>query len=103
MRQADIYVDAQFAGILTEEDRAHYYFEYDADYQGAPVSLSMPIMQRKYEYTQFPFFFDGLLPEGMMLTMLLKQGKLDSKDYLGQLIMVGGDLVGNVTVREHRS
>lgn len=103
MRQAEIYVDGQFAGLLTEWNHAHYVFEYDPDYQGLPVSLTMPLTQRQYDYAQFPPFFDGLLPEGIMLTMLLKYGKLDTHDYLGQLIRVGEDLVGNVTVREHQS
>lgn len=102
MRKADIYVDGQLAGVLTEQNKDHYFFEYTSHYQGRPVSLTMPITQRKYEYSTFPPFFDGLLPEGIMLTMLLKQGKLDSHDYLGQLLRVGGDLVGNVTVREHQ-
>ncbi len=60
----------------------------------------MPLTQKKYEYSQFPPFFDGLLPEGFMLNALLKQAKLDIDDCLGQLIRVGSDLVGNVMVRE---
>jgi serine/threonine-protein kinase HipA len=100
MRKAEIYVDGQLAGILMEFNNVHYIFEYLPDYDGKPVSLTMPLTQKKYDYTQFPPFFDGLLPEGTMLAMLLKQGKLDAHDYLGQLIRVGEDLVGNVTVRE---
>jgi serine/threonine-protein kinase HipA len=101
MKKAEIYVDGQLAGWLIEEDKFRYRFEYDTNYQGNPISLTMPLTKRKYEYGQFPPFFDGLLPEGIMLAMLLKQGKLDSHDYLGQLIRVGEDLVGNITVREY--
>lgn len=101
MRQAKIYVNAQLAGLLTEWDEHYYTFEYEHDYKDSPVSLTMPISQNKYEYTQFPPFFDGLLPEGFMLDGLLKQAKLDRHDYFGQLITVGADLVGNVTVFEH--
>lgn len=101
MKQAEIYVDNQLAGLLTEFDKTHYSFAYNVTYQGQPISMTMPLTQKKYEYTQFPPFFDGLLPEGITLTMLLKQGKLDTSDYMGQLIMVGEDLVGNVTVCEH--
>ena len=102
MRKAEIYVDGQLAGLLTEWSGTHYVFEYSSGYQGLPVSLTMPVEQKKYDYNQFPPFFDGLLPEGIMLSMLLKQAKLDSHDYLGQLILVGEDLVGNVTVRESK-
>ncbi len=103
MRIAEIYVNQQFAGLLTEVAKNYYIFEYNEAYQGPPVSLTMPITQKKYEYHQFPPFFDGLLPEGIMLSTLLRQCKLDRDDYLGQLIQVGKDLVGNVEVWEHLS
>jgi serine/threonine-protein kinase HipA len=102
-RKANIYVDGKLAGLLIEYDKKHYVFEYALDYQNGPVSLTMPLTQKKYEYTQFPSFFEGLLPEGVMLTMLLKHSKLDSNDYFGQLIQVGEDLVGNVTVKVCKS
>ncbi|MBP9727170.1 MAG: HipA N-terminal domain-containing protein [Gammaproteobacteria bacterium] len=50
MRQIEVYVDKQLAGILTEENRQHYVFEYDHQYHGLPVSLTMPLTQKKYEY-----------------------------------------------------
>lgn len=102
MLQADVYVDGQFAGLLTEWSKTRYTFEYDVAYQSAPVSLTMPLTQRKYEYSRFPAFFDGLLPEGMRLDILLKQKKLDGDDYLKQLIAVGANSVGNVTIQEHK-
>ena len=43
-------------------------------------------------------FFEGLLPEGIMLEGLLRYAKIDKNDYFSQLIQVGHDLVGNVTV-----
>lgn len=102
MRQASVYVDKQFAGILTETDNKHYVFEYDEIYHGAPVSLTMPLVQKRFEYSHFPAFFDGVLPEGIMLAALLKLDKLDAHDYFGQLIAVGNDLVGSVSVHEYQ-
>jgi serine/threonine-protein kinase HipA len=67
-------------------------------YQGPSVSLEMPITQSIYEFDRFPPFFEGLLPEGMMLEGLLRYTKIDRNNLLDQLIAVGGDLVGNVTV-----
>ncbi|CDR34237.1 HipA N-terminal domain-containing protein [Criblamydia sequanensis] len=58
----------------------------------------MPTTKQVYEYDKFPPFFEGLLPEGMMLEGLLRHAKLDRDDLIGQLITVGKDLVGNVTV-----
>ena len=51
-----------------------------------------------YQFDGFPPFFDGLLPEGAQLEALLRQQKLDRDDGFGQLLTVGGDLVGAVTV-----
>ena len=103
MRQAEVYVDKTLAGMLTEKNAQHYCFEYDENYQGPPVSLTMPVAQKKFNYTQFPPFFDGVLPEGVLLAALLRMDKLDADDYFGQLLAVGKDLVGNVTVHAYPS
>ena len=55
---------------------------------------------RIYKFDKFPPFFDGLLPEGIQLEGLLKIRKIDKNDLLSQLIAVGEDLVGAVTVKE---
>ena len=34
-----------------------------------------------------------------MLEALLKKAKIDSKDFFEQLVKVGGDMVGNVTIK----
>ena len=59
----------------------------------------MPTTHKKYSYNSFPPFFDGLLPECVMLEGLLRIGKIDKKDYLSQLIATGTDLVGSVRVK----
>jgi serine/threonine-protein kinase HipA len=60
----------------------------------------MPTTKREYIYASFPPFFDGVLPEGVMLEALLKQRKIDRNDLFGQLVAVGEDLVGAVSVKE---
>lgn len=100
MRKVKIMVHQILAGILEEQGRGQYRFIYDDHYQGAPVSLTMPVINTVYEFEQFPPFFEGLLPEGLMLEALLRRYKLDKQDYLGQLICVGQDMVGAVTVEK---
>ena len=104
MRKAEVFVQDRSAGFLIESDEIspRYVFEYGENYQGPPVSLNYPTNQRRYEFESFPSFFDGLLPEGPQLEALLKQAKLDRRDYFGQLVTVGADLVGAVTVKELR-
>lgn len=94
-------VNGYEAGTLMELDFGkRYRFEYLTNYSGNPVSLTMPVQQKIYDYDTFPPFFDGLLPEGYQLEGLLKFGKIDRNDLFSQLAAVGEDLVGNVTVRE---
>ena len=99
MRKVNVYFQKKLAGYLIENNKK-YIFEYLPDYSGSPISLTMPIQHKRFEYSSFPPFFDGLLPEGFQLEALLRHGKLDRHDYLGQLITVGQDLVGAVTIED---
>lgn len=100
MRKAIIFVHNNRAGVLSEEISGGFRFAYDENYAGEAVSLTMPITKGEYYFAQFPAFFEGLLPEGIMLEGLLRIAKIDKKDYFSQLIATGNDLVGAVTVKE---
>lgn len=99
MRKAIVYVHNIRAGVLTQVSSAEYYFEYDNNYESEPISLTMPISQKKYSYNSFPPFFDGLLPEGKMLDGLLENINCSPNDYFSQLIAIGGNMVGAVTIK----
>ena len=106
MRKAKVYFSRaclpagrEFAGIIEElEKNKRYRFVYDRGYSNDPISLTMPIKKREYIFEEFPPFFDGLLPEGVMLEGLIRRLKIDSNDLFGQLMAVGHDMVGAVTV-----
>ena len=101
MKQANVFVNGVLAGRLEELERGDKYrFIYLDGYQGDSISLEMPRGIQVWEFDRLPPFFDGVLPEGMMLEALLKLKKIDRDDYMSQLIAVGGDLVGNVTIKE---
>jgi len=101
MREAEVFVEGTLAGILEEVERGKkYVFRYSEAFAGRPVSLAMPTTKREYVYESFPPFFDGVLPEGVMLEALLKQRKIDRNDFFAQLVAVGEDLVGAVIVKE---
>jgi serine/threonine-protein kinase HipA len=55
---------------------------------------------RTYTYDKFPPFFEGLLPEGVQLDGLLKIKKIDKDDLFSQLMAVGDELVGVITLEE---
>ena len=86
------------AGVLEElEDGKTYRFSYLQEYRDPPVSLAMPVREGSFSFQGFPPFFEGLLPEGIMLEGLLRRLKIDRADYLSQLVATGQDLVGAVT------
>ena len=101
MRKAEIFMHDIHAGTLEEvTPYKSYEFIYDPKYDGPPVSLTAPVSLKPYEYDTFPPFLEGLLPEGYNLEALLRALKIDRKDLLNQLLAVGKDMVGAVTVRE---
>lgn len=100
MRRAEVAVHGRPAGYLEELERGGpCVFTYFRDYDGPPVSVTMPA-DRRWEFDRFPPFFDGLLPEGFLLESLLRSHKIDRTDCFSQLVVVGEDMVGAVTVRE---
>jgi serine/threonine-protein kinase HipA len=101
MRKARIFVQGMEAGILSEiKQGVEYLFEYSDGYKGLEVSRTMLTNVKVYKFNEFPPFFDGLLPEGIQLEGLLKINKIDKNDLFSQLIAVGEELVGVVTVKE---
>ena len=102
MRRAQVYVNGTLAGELEEQDGT-YAFRYAENYTGTPVSLTMPISQHEFTSEGCPAFFEGLLPEGEMLEGLLRQRKIDRNDLFAQLIAVGAETVGAVTIAEDLS
>ena len=86
--------------LIEEQKNARYRFKYDESYGGPPISVTMPVQQQSYSYDRFPPFFEGLLPEGTNLEMLLRSKKIDRNDAFAQLAAVGADTVGAVTVEE---
>jgi len=89
-------------GAENIEEGKSYHFLYLEDYDGPAVSLTMPLSKKEYFFKEFPPFFDGLLPEGILLEGLLKQRKIDRYDYFSQIVAVGNDLVGAVTIMEKK-
>ena len=98
MKRARVFVDGTYSGDLEEISRKEYRFTYLKGYDGDSVSLTMPTQERIYVFDRFPPFFEGLLPEGAMLGALLKKRKIDADDYFEQLMQIGQEVVGNVTV-----
>lgn len=100
-RRGLVYVHGIFAGCI-EQQEDQFLFTYDLAYlnsdQAQPVSLTMPLNAESYRSkTLFPFF-DGLIPEGWLLDLALKNWKLDPRDRMGLLLSACEDCIGAVHV-----
>lgn len=101
MRQAKIYNQSLFAGILTEDENG-YTFQYDVDYlqsaDAEAISLTIPLSANPYiEKILFPFF-DGLIPEGWLLDIAEKNWKINRRDRMSLLLVCCRDCIGAVSV-----
>ena len=101
MRRAEIYFQAQLAGILEEHDLG-YRFSYDPNYlkdlASCAISLSLPLQSEPYEDKRLFPFFDGLIPEGWLLDLAEQTWKLNSRDRMGLLLACCRDCIGAVSV-----
>jgi serine/threonine-protein kinase HipA len=100
MRKIEVSLHGIVAGHLTQVESNNYIFKYLNIYKGPPISRTLPLRSNEYTFDGFPSFFDGLLPEGSQLSYLLKSMKIDENDYFSQLITIGDDFVGAVSIKE---
>ena len=100
-RQAKIFVQSEFAGVLRETDEG-YVFTYDLDYlkkdNPLAVSLTLPLQEKPFRSNVLFPFFDGLIPEGWLLNVVSRNWKIDQKDRFGILLAVCRDCIGDVQV-----
>lgn len=102
-RTAYIYVRETFAGTLKETDSG-YSFLYDSEYlqniNPSAVSLTLPLRDEEYTSKTLFAFFDGLIPEGWLLDIVVHNWKIDRKDRFGLLLVACKDPIGNVCIKE---
>ena len=101
-RSARIYVEDLLAGILTETIEGQYIFKYDNDYcadtNTRPISLTLPKRQEAYIADSLFPFFDGLIPEGWLVDIGIRNWKLNRRDRMGLLLHLCRDCIGNVSI-----
>jgi serine/threonine-protein kinase HipA len=103
MRSAKVYIENTDAGRLLEtEDGYEFYYlpAYLASKLAAPISLTLPLIDKKYTERQLFPFFDGLIPEGWLLEIATNNWKLNPRDRMGLLLKCCHDCIGAVSIRE---
>lgn len=101
MRQAKIYRKDTFAGWLTE-DGGEYVFLYDETYLASPssgaISLTLPLRKEPYKSPVLFPFFDGLIPEGWLLDVALRNTDISALDRMSLLLLCCKECIGSVSV-----
>ena len=104
MRSGYVYVENIRAGILQETDDGDYIFSYFQEYlvnkSNLPVSLTLPLQSEEFLSKTLFSFFDGLIPEGWLLDLSLRNWKLQANDRMGLLLKCCNDSIGNVSIKE---
>ncbi len=102
MRKAEIYYKTDLAGHLTETDDGEYLFAYTEDYaKHHPdqfLTFTMPVHTYTYKDKRLFPFFEGLIPEGWLLEIALKNWKLNPNDRMGLLLACCQNCIGAVSV-----
>ena len=101
MRQAEIYRKGILAGILTE-DGGEYRYCYDDSYlareNAQPISLTLPLQAEAFVSPVLFPFFDGLIPEGWLLDVALRNTDISILDRMSLLLLCCKECIGSVSV-----
>lgn len=102
MRQAKIYYDKVFCGLLTEANDGDFTFNYDSDYinqyPNQFITFTMPVSNTEYNDNRLFAFFEGLIPEGWLLDIASKSWKINRNDRMGLLLACCKNCIGAVSV-----
>ena len=101
MRQAEIYRKDILAGVLAE-DGGEYRFRYEEEYlarkDAHPVSLTLPLQTEAFVSPVLFPFFDGLIPEGWLLDVAIRNTDISILDRMSLLLLCCKECIGAISV-----
>ncbi|RZJ99916.1 MAG: phosphatidylinositol kinase [Flavobacterium sp.] len=100
-RTGKVYFQDIPAGLIWQDEDG-YGFQYSQTYLQSPnpqpVSLTLPLRIEPYLTKVLHPFFDGLIPEGWLLEILIKTWGVNSNDRMGLLLVACKDCIGAVGI-----
>ena len=101
MRSGKVFFKGIRAGTIWQNEDG-YGFNYEKEFlenkDAEPISLTLPLTEKPYLSKTIIPFFDGLIPEGWLLDITLKNWKLDNRDRMGLLLVACKDCIGAVSI-----
>ena len=101
MKQAKIFYKDVPAGILTENDEGYEFYylkEYLSSSDAKAISLTLPLQEDPYRSNVLFPFFDGLIPEGWLLDVAIRNMDISMLDRMSLLLVCCRDCIGAVSV-----
>lgn len=102
-RKGKVYYKNSYAGVVWQDEDG-YGFQYAEEYlqkvDTSPVSLTLPLRKEPFLQSTMLPFFDGLIPEGWLLEITVKNWKANPSDRMGLLLLACKDCIGAVSI-EH--
>lgn len=102
-RRGKVYYKNVYAGVVWQDEDG-YGFQYDKEYlrntDAAPVSLTLPLRAEPFHSPTMLPFFDGLIPEGWLLEITVKNWKVNPSDRMGLLLLACRDCIGAVSIQQ---
>jgi serine/threonine-protein kinase HipA len=100
-RSGKVLFKDRLAGIVWQDENG-YGFKYDGNYlllkDAVAVSLTLPLRKEPYlKDTMLPFF-DGLIPEGWLFDIVVKNWKVNPNDRMELLLIACRDCIGAVSI-----
>jgi serine/threonine-protein kinase HipA len=103
LRKGNVFFRNELAGCIEETEvgyRYTYYNSYLTSPSAHPISVTIPLQAEPFGSSTLHPFFDGLIPEGWILSVVIKNWKIDPRDRMGLLLTVSSDCIGAVSVEE---
>ncbi len=94
-RKVKVLLYGKFCGVLSQSSQG-FTFEYDANYKGRSLSMSMPLDKGWFDSKELHPFFLSLAPEGWLKKRYSELQRIDENDPLGMLLSNGKNLLGAV-------
>ncbi|MCE5300676.1 MAG: type II toxin-antitoxin system HipA family toxin [Spirochaetia bacterium] len=98
LRKLEVYLHGKKSGVLTDNDGAlNYKYVNNAD---RPLSVRLPVREQEYGDRECRPFFENLLPEGGIRSMIAARERVSEGNVFSLLDKIGGDCAGAVSLYE---
>ncbi len=99
-----VYYKNRCAGHIWKNEEDQFFFQYALSYlenkEARAISYTLPLKEQRFEAGDLFSFFDGIIPEGWLLSLAIEKWKLNPlQDRFELLLSTCKDAIGAVSVR----